>query len=798
MHIKTKRRKDLEKQLDIVNTSINFDSKWYLEQYPDVAKDGINPAKHYLKYGWKEGRNPSVFFDTNKYLKEHPNCKICPVIDIELYKEFPNFEIVKPGFRDKIYHFLKREKIFISIIVASYNYQDYIQKTLKSLFQQTYKNYEIIIVDDGSTDNSVDVINRIIKDHKNAFLYRHPNGENRGLPATVKLGIEKAKGDYIAFCESDDIWTEDHLAKKVKIIQQYANPKIIVNAVEPFGDYVRMCKLKQVLKDIYTKISCNKLKVTYSMIRSQQWIPTFSCCMVKKSVLKKCDFSAGGRPSALDWWLWRQILPKCTLFYMTEKLTYWRIHNSYNSTQHEDSLINQVLFNQKSDTLFCGRYIPIEYDDKIKVLQESNLFNYLWYQRTYNLSAEVDPYYHYFYKGWLLGYNPSEYFDGNKYLDFYNDVREAEMNPLYHYIRYSKGRFYVNPMCFSELDILILTTVSLNDGVYKWRCLFMKNFIEQALNCQVSVESIIEPTEDILSKVAHAKLIIFNRPNNQAFSMQILSFILKNNKKTIMDMDDIVAQNYQNFSGRFLSKQITWEALSYNTFVQESCLDYFDKIIVSTSMLKSIHSRNNRQVMLYPNKIDPEIIPISEKMPSKRLRLLYASGSITHDHDFRECYLDLLNFMLKHPDVDLTILGDTNASFDFEVLKERVVKISKVTYEEMLDIYSKHDLLLIPLKENVFNQCKSNIKYIEAASVKTAVLAKDIDEFNSVINDGQNGFLYRDNFYEKLEEIYDKKDTLNDIGLAAYNDCIKFRTTQYMDDCSDFIKLIREIIDVKN
>ena len=95
----------------------------------------------------------------------------------------------------------------ISIVTASYNYQDYIKETIQSVLDQTYSDWELIIVDDCSTDNSVDVIKSFSDDRIKLFI----NEKNLGLAETIKLGIENATGEWIAFLESDDILREDYL-----------------------------------------------------------------------------------------------------------------------------------------------------------------------------------------------------------------------------------------------------------------------------------------------------------------------------------------------------------------------------------------------------------------------------------------------------------------------------------------------------------------------------------------------------------------------------------------------------------
>lgn len=98
-------------------------------------------------------------------------------------------------------------EIFISIIVPVYNVEKYIEECLNSIFRQTYKNYELIIIIDGSKDNSENIIKRIVKDRINVKVISR---ENKGLLFTRIEGVKKyAKGEYILFVDSDD-WLEDN------------------------------------------------------------------------------------------------------------------------------------------------------------------------------------------------------------------------------------------------------------------------------------------------------------------------------------------------------------------------------------------------------------------------------------------------------------------------------------------------------------------------------------------------------------------------------------------------------------
>lgn len=114
-----------------------------------------------------------------------------------------------------------------SIIVPTYNRADLIAKTIYSLLKQNYSNFEIIIVDDGSTDNTESIISNI-RDVKLKY-YKIQNAE-RG--AARNAGVQKATGDYINFFDSDDISLDDHLQTAFDTINNYKYPEVVVNGYE--------------------------------------------------------------------------------------------------------------------------------------------------------------------------------------------------------------------------------------------------------------------------------------------------------------------------------------------------------------------------------------------------------------------------------------------------------------------------------------------------------------------------------------------------------------------------------------
>lgn len=109
-------------------------------------------------------------------------------------------------------------KELVSIIISVYNAEKRIEKISDSVLNQSYSNIEVIIIDDCSGDNSFNIIKNISKKDKRIKVYR--NEINLGVSQTRNVGIEKAKGKYIAFLDSDDIWKKDKLEKQISYMDK--------------------------------------------------------------------------------------------------------------------------------------------------------------------------------------------------------------------------------------------------------------------------------------------------------------------------------------------------------------------------------------------------------------------------------------------------------------------------------------------------------------------------------------------------------------------------------------------------
>ena len=112
--------------------------------------------------------------------------------------------------------------IFISVIICCYNSEKYIIETLESVINQTYSKYEIIIIDDGSRDNTKNLINKFILDYPKIII-KIISQQNSGLPIARNVAIANSSYDYIAILDHDDLWESNKLLEQVKQINDNKN-----------------------------------------------------------------------------------------------------------------------------------------------------------------------------------------------------------------------------------------------------------------------------------------------------------------------------------------------------------------------------------------------------------------------------------------------------------------------------------------------------------------------------------------------------------------------------------------------
>ncbi len=198
----------------------------------------------------------------------------------------------------------------VSIVVASYNYDRYLREALNSIVAQTHANWEAIIVDDGSTDDSVRVASTYLADPR----FRLIEQPHLGQPATKNNGISAARGEFIAFLDADDRWHPTKLQKQLAVMRQpqvgvvYSRRRVIDPDGRVSGGDNRVL---------------HRGHITSPMYRDN--FVCFSSAMVRRSVFDSVGTFDERINVAIDYDLWLRASRVCDFDYVDEPLVDYRV-----------------------------------------------------------------------------------------------------------------------------------------------------------------------------------------------------------------------------------------------------------------------------------------------------------------------------------------------------------------------------------------------------------------------------------------------------------------------------------------
>jgi glycosyltransferase involved in cell wall biosynthesis len=245
---------------------------------------------------------------------------------------------------------------YFSIIIPTYNRAGFIGKTIDSLLNQTFDDFEIIVVDDGSTDNTKEIV-EAFTDPRVKYYWK----ENAERGAARNFGAERANGQYLNFFDSDDMAYPNHLQEAKNVIEKFNNPNIFALGYEL--EYKKNKNIKISFQDI------NKQLINGNLLSCN---PVF----VEKKIFEKFKFSEIRELSGSeDYLLWLQIASKFKIYH-SNAITSRLCHHDNRSVLevNADKLIKrkelmlQMAMNDTSITNYYG--------NKIKYLQ-ANTYSYI-------------------------------------------------------------------------------------------------------------------------------------------------------------------------------------------------------------------------------------------------------------------------------------------------------------------------------------------------------------------------------------------------------------------------------------
>ncbi|MDC3337585.1 glycosyltransferase family 2 protein [Flavobacteriales bacterium] len=204
----------------------------------------------------------------------------------------------------------------VSVIIPAYNAGPYIEETVHSVLQQTYTNFELIIVNDGSTDNTLEQLELLKEKHSMLQLITKTNS---GVCDSRNMGFNGAKGEYITFLDADDTWDPSFLTNCISVLQ---NDENTVNAV-----YTEVELINEKSKKLDQFIAANTIWNASDVLSWKiGYVASMGSAVYRKSIVDKVGLFDNRLSTAADQDFHLRIAAETPIVAIAKVLFYYRIH----------------------------------------------------------------------------------------------------------------------------------------------------------------------------------------------------------------------------------------------------------------------------------------------------------------------------------------------------------------------------------------------------------------------------------------------------------------------------------------
>lgn len=256
----------------------------------------------------------------------------------------------------------------VSVIMPVYNGEQYLNEAIESILNQSFRDYEFLIVDDCSTDSSF----QIIASYKDSRIRLLRNDKNMGLVASLNKGIKFAKGDYIARMDCDDVSLPDRLEKEVAILDMFSE----VGVCSTWGKFIDKKGIE--VGELRTRVG-NRLYKNF-------WKPSpiiHAACMIRSQIIKENRFDPMFE-HAEDYELWLRLFNKTKFFNINEFKYLIRLHDKRVTVQDR---CTQLRNSYNAFCIFLG-HEQIPYEGFLSLLFESKKVGVLERTHYYRVASK--------------------------------------------------------------------------------------------------------------------------------------------------------------------------------------------------------------------------------------------------------------------------------------------------------------------------------------------------------------------------------------------------------------------------
>lgn len=251
----------------------------------------------------------------------------------------------------------------VTVLLTSYNHDKYIKDAIESVMNQTFSNWEMIVVDDFSTDTSWEIIDG----YEDVRIKKIRNPKNMGPEVAFDIMMEEAAGEYIAILHSDDVWCVEKLQKQVEYLDENRSIGAVftgVNIIDKSGDIIQ----SSWAMDLFETQNRDRFGWLKRFFENGNCL-CHPSVMIRKDLYKKCGMAVNGLVQIPDFYKWIRLCMFEDIHILPEKLTMYRVLESDKNTS-APSVQNSIRRNVESVFVYKN-YFELSEDDVKKVFDES-------------------------------------------------------------------------------------------------------------------------------------------------------------------------------------------------------------------------------------------------------------------------------------------------------------------------------------------------------------------------------------------------------------------------------------------
>lgn len=659
-------------------------------------------------------------------------------------------------------------KPLITIVIPVYNGANYMREAIDSVLNQTYKNIEIIVVNDGSIDNT----EQIAKSYGNKIRYF--SKKNGGVGSALNLALKEMRGDYFSWLSHDDVYYPAKVKKQIQYLASLNNKDVVL-----YSNYALINDASQVINTIILDHEMLESKPEYAVLRGAI---NGNTLLIPQKAFKDYGYFDEKLTCTQDYAKWSEILKTYNFIHIPEVLIKYRIHSSQD-TQKNPKFISE------GDNLWIKmmKELPLKTKERLEG-SEANFYNRM------NIFLKTTPYI--------------------KAIEFAEEMFSQAV------LKKKKNRFFVTYVAHSSAkDGAEKAMISAIDGlleknVYIYVILPSPGPLEEDL-CERKIDYSFEDIKHCLkseeSSDSDARSEIFEN------ALKLSTFLQNLGPDVIISVTSVI--NEGAIAARIIGVPHVWIISEFGR--KEHCIEYLapekerlqfvneysDKIFFVSETLRNYYQNkmDMKNSVVFPpllvkEVLDKKVIKSNKFFKNKNSLKIALAGNIHRGKGQKDAILAIKELVKEGRNkIELVIVGSIGEEkyykelrkiINKENLSNQVVIMSQT--DNVIGLFLESDIVLICSVFEAFGRVTA-----EAMLCKKPVIGANSGATPELIKDFENGFLYKPGDYkdlaEKIDYFIENNESIKKFGEQGYKIIKNKINDKYIID-----KYFNELYELKN